>query len=423
MGVHGASRRTLHHGFHFEGTTIMTQTAAIFLDAYRSLNAKKMFWVVLALSALVVLAFALVGINDDGVKVVVWQFDSDFFNARLITPGAFYKHVFVTYGIGFWLSWPATILALISTAGIFPDLITGGSIDLLCSKPIGRLRLFLTQYVAGLLFVTLQVTVFCVASLLVIGLRGGQWEPGLFIAVPLIVCFFSYLFAMCAFLGVVTRSTLAALLLTLLFWCGIWLLGAGERALLLARTMEEEKVEWVDMQYRPNRSKRDADRRAKEAQQVPASPTDGEDSERDKNARVLRAFRAALVKGLTAEQADGQGSGDKSNATDAEMATEPGSSDEPSSFITLAFAHNVVYGVKTVLPKTAETISLLERELISRAELPPRPRDRSEKRARVLGKMETTLRNRSVAWIVGTSLLFELVVLAAGAWIFCRRDY
>ena len=30
---------------------------------------------------------------------------------------------------------------------------------------------------AGLLFVTLQVTIFCHASFLVIGLRGGAWEP------------------------------------------------------------------------------------------------------------------------------------------------------------------------------------------------------------------------------------------------------
>jgi len=401
----------------------MTQTAAIFLDAYRSLNAKKMFWVVLALSALVVIAFALVGINDTGLKVVVWQFDSDFLNARLITPAAFYKLVFVNIGIGFWLSWIATILALISTAGIFPDLITSGSIDLLCSKPIGRFRLFLTQYVAGLLFVTLQVTVFCGASFLVIGLRGGQWEPGLFIAVPLIVCFFSYLFAMCVFLGIVTRSTLASLLLTLLFWCGIWLLGTAEQTLLMFRTMEEEKVEWVDMQHRPGRSKRDAERQADEADRQPASTTDGKESERGQNARVLRALRTALVKGLTTEEVGRRDSGDEPKATDAEMGNEAGSSAEPSSFSTLAFAHNVVYGVKTVLPKTTETISLLERELISRAELPKRPRARSEEQSRVAGKMEATLQSRSVWWIVGTSLLFELVVLAAGAWIFCRRDY
>jgi hypothetical protein len=33
------------------------------------------------------------------------------------------------------------------------------------------------------------------------------------------------------------------------------------------------------------------------------------------------------------------------------------------------------------------------------------------------------LRGRPVLWVVGTSLGFEAVVLALGAWVFCRRDH
>src|SRR6185437_5144958 len=96
--------------------------------------------------------------------------------------------------------------------------IGGGSIDLYLAKPIGRARLFLTKYLAGLLFVTLQVVVISVGSFFVLGLRGHDWEPGLFWAIPIVVCFFSYLFAVCVLLGVKTRSTIAALLLTILCW-------------------------------------------------------------------------------------------------------------------------------------------------------------------------------------------------------------
>ena len=175
----------------------MTQTAAIFLDAYRNLNSKKLFWVTLVISAIVVVAFACVGINDQGLKILAWQIDT-VVNAKTMPPATFYKQIFVVGGVNLWLAWLAAILALISTAGIFPDLISSGVIDLFVSKPIGRLRLFLTEYVAGLLFVTLQVTIFSAASFLVIGLRGGVWEPGLFVAVPVVVCFFSYLFSVCA---------------------------------------------------------------------------------------------------------------------------------------------------------------------------------------------------------------------------------
>ncbi len=56
---------------------MMTQTLALLLDAYRELNAKKMFWVVLILSALVVIAFAGTGINERGITMFGMQFQSE----------------------------------------------------------------------------------------------------------------------------------------------------------------------------------------------------------------------------------------------------------------------------------------------------------------------------------------------------------
>jgi len=55
----------------------------------------------------------------------------------------------------------------------------------------------------------------------VLGIRGGVWEPGLFISIPIVVIFFSYLFAICVLLGLITKSTIASLLLTLLIWFGL----------------------------------------------------------------------------------------------------------------------------------------------------------------------------------------------------------
>jgi ABC-type transport system involved in multi-copper enzyme maturation permease subunit len=364
----------------------MTQTGAIFLDAYRSLNAKRMFWIVLVLSGLVVVAFAFMGINERGMTIAFWQFDSQFLNSQNISPALLYKWLFVSIGISVWLSWIATILALVSTAGMFPDLINGGSIALLVSKPIGRLRLFATQYAAGLLFVTLQVTIFSLVSFLVIGLRGGVWEPGLFIAVPLVVCFFSYLFSICVLLGLLTRSTLAALLLTLLFWFMVWGLGVSENTLLLFRTMGEQGVTMQDIQQ------------VQEASRKAEKPSENE-TEPD------------AAPGPTSEKAASPEKEDTGEETEAKEA--------PRS---LVLAHNIVYGVKTVLPKTSETIDLLERSLISMAELPEQP-DQDERQARLGREMVETIRSRSVAWVVGTSLGFELVVLCWAALIFCRRDF
>ncbi|MFM9146426.1 MAG: ABC transporter ATP-binding protein, partial [Phycisphaerales bacterium] len=68
-----------------------------------------------------------------------------------------------------------------------------GSIDRMLSKPISGGRLFLTRGGTGLFFAGFQALVFVTASFLVIGIRGGVWEPELFVAVPTVVVFFSYL--------------------------------------------------------------------------------------------------------------------------------------------------------------------------------------------------------------------------------------
>lgn len=369
----------------------MTQTWAIFYEAYRALNAKKMFWIVLAISGLVVAAMGCVGINERGLKIAFWQIDSLGLNSETWPPALFYKQLFLNLGVGFWLTWIATILALISTAGIFPDLITSGSIDLVLAKPIGRLRLFLTQYVAGLLFVTLQVAVFSVASFLVMGLRGGVWVPGLFIAVPLVVCFFSYLFAVCVLLGMLTRSTVAALLLTLLFWAFVSGVGKAENGLMTVITLHEKGF---DVGAPPPNSPRRT--HATPPEPVPAEGSAGPDE---------------------ADAAPGQGEPDPAFA--------PGRHEPEPLPQWLVVTHDVLYGVKTCLPKTGDTLSLMDRTMVSMAELSEATeRQPGNRPSQDIGlQVEEEYRSRSPLWIVGTSLMFEGMILAWAAWIFCRRDY
>jgi ABC-type transport system involved in multi-copper enzyme maturation permease subunit len=355
----------------------MTQTWAVFLEAYRNLNSKKLFWLVLILSGIVVAAFACVGINENGVKIAIWQIDSNVLNIKQMAPDLFYKSMFVLIGIRIWLSLFATILAVISTAGIFPDLLTSGSIDLFVSKPISRLRLFITEYAAGLLFVALQVTIFSAACFLVIGLRGGVWEPGLFLAVPIMVCFFSYLFSISSLLGVVTRSTVAALLLTLLFWLFVWAIGAAENTLLELKTMQRRGVDFAAVQAESGGNK-------PKTLDTPQHPAEVQPADKSR----------------TDTAGDSNGSP------------------------VLDIAHRILYGVKTLLPKTTETIILLQRSLTRVAKLPQQPSDSQTERFQA-AQLEVVeiLYGRSIAWVVGTSLGFEVFVLFWAAVFFCRRDY
>ena len=69
-----------------------------------------------------------------------------------------------------------------------------------------------------MLFAFLQVSIFSVVAFFVMGTRGKMWEPRLFLAIPIVLCLFSYLYAISVLLGVITRSTIATLLLTVLLW-------------------------------------------------------------------------------------------------------------------------------------------------------------------------------------------------------------
>ena len=199
--VHGSRRR---RGPGAQRGGEMTQTIAIFFDAYRDLSARRLFWITLIFSAVSIGVFGLLGVSNNELTFLSWHESTGLFSAM----GA-YREIFSYVVVGIWLILDCAGAALISTAGIFPDLLTGGTIELYLARLIGRFRLFATKYAAGLLFVTLQVTVFTAGSFIVFGVRVGQWNPRIFLAIPLIVGVFSYLFALSVLFGVWMRSTIA----------------------------------------------------------------------------------------------------------------------------------------------------------------------------------------------------------------------
>lgn len=390
---------------------ILTQTTALFVDAYRELNARKLFWITMALNILAVALFAGLGINSRGPTFLHWTFDNEFLNTGLISKELFYKLQFTTWGIPVWLSWVATILALISTAGMFPDLISGGVIETMLSKPISRWRLFFTKYLAGLLFVTLQVTVFSVGCFLVIWIRGGAVQPTLFMAIPIVVLFFSYLFAVCALLGLVTRSTIAALLLTILFWFLVFVVNSSDSMILGMR--EGSIVRAEDARRNIENQVVFADRRLAQLEELGDPPRDA-DGELITDLEARRAFANPAL---------------TTSRTRLERAEE--------SVKTWTGWSRRAGAVKFILPKTQETIGLLERNLISKEEMnrligqstgftPPaddEPSGPAMSDPRVQARVQEVLRARTMGWVLGTSIAFEAICLLLCIVIFTRRDF
>ncbi len=389
---------------------ILTQTKAIFLDAYRELNAKKLFWITMILSGLVVGVFAILGINERGVTIFTYTMELPGATTDFISREVFYKSLFSTLGVGIWLTWIATILGLISTAPLVPDFVASGSVELTLSKPISRARIFLTKLLTGLLFMALQVSVFTGASFLVIGLRAGVWEPGLFWAIPIVVAFFSYLYCVCALVGLLTRSTIAALLLTILFWFFLFLLNSGDGALLAIKTQSQVEAErrtaQIERMYENTAREMVRERRA----QLPEEEREAADIPTPSRQEV-EAYNFRIAS--TVEERDKH----------ARLARR------------LEPWHRGVLLVKTALPKTSETAEMLNRVLISQAELDQAMDNQAKAMQERMSERDTSaeaeaqrrtqqaIRDRSTFWVLGTSFLFVFVVTAFATWRFARRDF
>ena len=379
---------------------MMIQTLALFLDAYRELNAKKMFWIVLILTGLVLAAFAALGVSGDQVTIL-WYTPFGHAPQSLFI----YKTIFSYVVVGIWFTWIAVLLALISTAGVFPEFISAGAIDLYLAKPISRVRLFFTKFLAAMLFVLLQVAFFTIVSFFILGIRAQVWQPGIFWAIPLILLLFSYLYAICVLLGVMTRSTVARLLLTLLAWFGIWAMDRVD--VFMLQYMNQQQATHQDLDEQVAR----IDKRIAADPSVATRPAPKGSSMWPFGRRT-----AAISSDETLQQ------------TRARLATLRDETIVPPTFETV---HDLVVIFKSFVPKTRETTNHLNRALFSDTDLQAttRPADdqsddfEAQRERRRAERWVDPTRDRSAFWVIGTSLLFEAAALALASWLFCRRDY
>jgi len=388
------------------------QTFALLLDSWRLLLSRRLFWLTLALNVIVVLLYGSIAITDSGFSLFygLWEIENEQYRASTGLARTVLLPIVSYWMISYWLAWFATGLGLISTASIIPDFLAEGAIDMVLAKPISRTKAFFVKYLGGLLFVLLQVTVFCTGSFLVNLIRLGEWQWMLFAAIPVVTLFFSYMFAVSVFFGVVTRSSIAAILAAAVFWFVLFIAQGAEsisHMISAAISIQTEAVE-----------KRDAADQEKFA----AMKADGLTSD-DNSFERLRGEIEARAPQLT----------DLRRQRDLAAAW-----------------HNGFYIAVTVLPKTKATIALIDRWFApptggptSLQELfvanasrnrPPRPDRPGRAPGGSAGEMEMepgqvearVLRDeseRSLTWVIGTSIAFELVVLGGALWIFRRRDF
>jgi ABC-type transport system involved in multi-copper enzyme maturation permease subunit len=298
----------------------------LLIDSLRLLRARALFWITLAISALAAVIYLSIGFTPTGLSMMFGMAEFDNPVLRAGTPAAelFYLGLFSKFIVGVWLSWVAIGLAIISCAPVFPDFMAEGSIGIPLSKPVSRLKLFLYKYIGSLMFVVLQVGLFCAIVFFAVRWRVGTWNPSVFWAVPLVTLVFSYLYSVVVLVAVKTRSVLPAILAGILIWFASWVGQQGE---------ESNLQEW----------------------------------------------------------------------------------------------HRRSVWLMACLPKTGETVNLMDRHVV----VGGKTGFSNSGFIKILMGMESSpeesvdqaIARHSTLYIIGTSLIFEGVMLGLAAWIFCRRDF
>src|SRR5205085_1146531 len=119
----------------------------------------------------------------------------------------------------------ALMMGIVITAFFIPNMLRKGTVDMLVSKPIHRPVLLIYKYIGGMTFMFLNAVVAVGGIWLVVGLRSGIWTNGFLGTILTLTFFFAILYSISTLFGVLTRSSIVAILVTVLSWFTFWVSG------------------------------------------------------------------------------------------------------------------------------------------------------------------------------------------------------
>jgi ABC-type transport system involved in multi-copper enzyme maturation permease subunit len=137
-------------------------------------------------------------------------------------------------------SWIAVLSGVVITSFFIPNMLRKGTVDLLLAKPLHRWALLTYKYLGGLAFMFL-ITAYSIGGIwLVIGVRSGLWANSALLLIFSLTFFFAILYAISTFVGVVTRSAIVSIVVTILAWAAFAVIGIFYQSMDLIGRIEKE---------------------------------------------------------------------------------------------------------------------------------------------------------------------------------------
>jgi ABC-type transport system involved in multi-copper enzyme maturation permease subunit len=110
------------------------------------------------------------------------------------------------------------VFGVFGTAGVIPDALEKGTVDLYLSKPIARWQLLLGKYLGSVAAIFLNILYFIGGLWLIVGAKVGVWNIPFLLSSFLLTYVFAALYAIVTFFGVVSRNMAIAIIGVILYF-------------------------------------------------------------------------------------------------------------------------------------------------------------------------------------------------------------
>lgn len=143
----------------------------------------------------------------------------------------------------------STFMAIFATAHLVPRMQDKGTVDLYLSRPVGRVRLLLSRYVAGLILCLSNLVYLIGTVWLIVVWKTHVWHPRFLLGGAIIFLVVAVLLAFAFLIGVITSSTAVSIMTTFgIFFFGLAMSGHDKFAAAVSKQWQANLIEtlyWV----------------------------------------------------------------------------------------------------------------------------------------------------------------------------------
>lgn len=192
----------------------MKNILTLTLYTLREAFSRKIFITFVGVSSFILIIlgilFATVGLEDLTESI---QINSNVLSDPIAEIVKFFRISLIIplFGLGLFLS-------IFSTSSFIPNMLEKGNIDLLLSKPVSRNQIIWGKFLGGSLVVFLNMAYLVLGIWLMIGFKFGDWDPAILASIFVITFTFAVLYSLIILIGIATRSSILAMMLTYLIF-------------------------------------------------------------------------------------------------------------------------------------------------------------------------------------------------------------